>query len=246
MSDTYENQGEYEKKDEKQVIMWLTKAAKQGNAHAQIQLSKSYRTGWGVDINLNQAVQMVTKALKQGYYEAKEEYNFLEESIRNERVLAMGRTKVFISYSSKDKKYVEEMKPFLNSLKRNHNIETWHMDILKPGEKWKEKIHEQMAIAKVAVLMVSQNFLDSTFILDVELPELLQAAKDEQATIMWIPVETCQVKNTIITGKKGSKICINDYHAVCHPTKPLQSMNKTERTQTYNKLCEAVKYCFNV
>jgi ribosomal protein L21 len=241
-----DNQGEYEKKDDKQAIMWLIETAKKGNAHAQIQLCKSYRTGWGVDSNLKQAVQWITKAVEQGYDEAKEELNLLEDAIRNKRVLSMGRTKVFISYSSKDKKYVEEMKPFLNALKRNHNIDTWYMSMLNTGDKWKEKIHEQMAVAKVAVLMVSQNFLDSDFIREVELPELLQAAEDEHATIMWIPVEACQVKSTIITGKKGSKICIKDYQAVCPTTKTLQSMNKTERTQTYNKLCEDIKCCFSI
>ena len=59
IADIYDNQDDYEKKDEKQAIMWLTKAAKQGNVHAQIQLSKSYRTGWGVDRNLTQAMSVI-------------------------------------------------------------------------------------------------------------------------------------------------------------------------------------------
>lgn len=247
IADIYDNQSDYEKKDEKQTIMWLTKAAKQGNVHAQTQLNKSYRTGWGVDRNLTQAMSVIREAVEQNYDKAKEEFNHLEENIRNKRVSSMGRTEVFISYSGKDKKYVDEMQPFLNVLYRNHKIKSWCYEMINAGDKWKEAIHQHMATARVAVLMVSQNFLDSSFILEVELPELLQAAEDEHATILWIPVSDAQVKDTLITSKNGDKICIVDYQAVGGSLKPLQNMvKKAERLKLYNKLCEAIKYCFMV
>jgi len=119
--------------------------------------------------------------------------------------------------------------------------------MINAGDKWKDEIHQHMATARVAVLMVSQYFLDSRFILEVELPELLQAAEDENATILWILISDAQVKDTLITSNKGNKICITDYQAVGGSLKPLQNMTKkAERIQLYNKLCEEIKRCFMV
>ena len=75
-------------------------------------------------------MSVIRAAVELGYDEAKEEFNHLEKLLRNKRVLSMGRTEVFISYSSRDKKYVDEMKPFLNGLNRNHKIKTWYYEMV--------------------------------------------------------------------------------------------------------------------
>jgi len=118
--------------------------------------------------------------------------------------------------------------------------------MLRTGAEWKNEIREHMSKAKVAILMVSQTFLVSEFIRNVELPELLQAAKDEKATILWMPVGTSLVKDTYIKGKNDIEICIANYQAVCDPRKPLSNMPRYERDEIYNKLCEEIKQCFGI
>jgi len=103
-----------------------------------------------------------------------------------------------------------------------------------------------MLVARVVIFLVSQNFLVSEFVRNEELPELLQAAKYEHATILWIPISPSRVEDAKIMCKDGTKLCIADYQAICDPVIPLQDMSKTEREKIYNKICERIKCCFGV
>jgi hypothetical protein len=46
---------------------------------------------------------------------------------------------------------------------------------IKAGEDWRTRIDVMLNEAEVAVLFVSRHFLDSQFIIDVELPRILKA-----------------------------------------------------------------------
>jgi hypothetical protein len=165
-----------------------------------------------------------------------------DETERNKSMT--NRTEVFISYSHKDKVYIDRLSLFLKQLVLNYDIIVWYDQMLKIGAEWKKEIREHISVAKVAILMVSQNFIDSEFIRNEELPELLQAAKDENATIMWVPVTVSTVRDTRIKGKNDNEICIADYQAVCDPKKPLSNMGEHERDEIYNRLYEDIKSRF--
>ena len=231
--------------DHKQAITWCTKAAQQGDATTQNFLGDYYFFGIDVAQDYKQAITWYTKAANQGNVKAQKMLNILRETIKNKGLLPTSRTEVFISYSRNDAKYVEEMEPFLKSLTRDNNIPIWFYQKLRAGEKWKEEIREHMSAARVAILLVSQDFLASDFVYEVELPDLLQAATDVLVTILWIPVGHSRVKNTRIKTKDGKEICINDYQAVCDPLKPLQSMSVTERNKIYLKICEEIERYFD-
>jgi len=104
---------------------------------------------------------------------------------------AAARTSVFISYSHADSQWLDLLDTHLKPLTRDHNVEVWSDQKIRKGERWRERIHTQMAKARVAIFLVSASFLGSDFIHAEELPPLLRAAKRAGATLLTIIVRPC-------------------------------------------------------
>lgn len=59
------------------------------------------------------------------------------------------------------------------------------------GAAWNSTIRKALDKATVAVLLVSQHFLKSPFIMEVELPYVLKARKDRELAILWVLASPC-------------------------------------------------------
>lgn len=97
------------------------------------------------------------------------------------------RDRVFVSYSHKDRDWLERFSSVLAPDIRNGRVDYWDDRDLVPGDSWYERILESIRMAKVAVLLVSPNFLASRFIMEEELPRILEARNDG-LTIVWVPL----------------------------------------------------------
>jgi internalin A len=83
---------------------------------------------------------------------------------------SLERTGIFISYSHKDQKWLEELQVHLKPLIREQDIDIWDDTRLKVGVRWREEIRGAIQRAKAAVLLISPNFMASDFIAQSELP----------------------------------------------------------------------------
>ncbi|HJQ33438.1 MAG TPA: toll/interleukin-1 receptor domain-containing protein [Pyrinomonadaceae bacterium] len=144
------------------------------------------------------------------------------------------RTKVFISYSHKDAKWVERFRVHLKPLEREGAVERWDDAMLKPGLKWRDEIRKGIEAAKVAVLFVSADFLASDFIMTNELPPLMAAADEDGAVIIPVIVSPSRFEQTpelsrFQTLKENP------------PHKPLSNMSRSSQENVFVKLTEAIE-----
>jgi hypothetical protein len=119
------------------------------------------------------------------------------------------KDRVFISYSHKDKKFVEELLTHLKPLERAGRVSAWSDKQIQPGAKWLDEIRESLAASRVSVMMVTADFLASDFIYEFELGPLLKIAETGGAQILWIPVRACSYKESPL----------KNYQAVIPPEK---------------------------
>ena len=118
--------------------------------------------------------------------------------------MVMNRDQVFISYSRKDSEWLEKLKTILAPLERKGKLNLWTDANIQPGKLWKEEIQQALVRAKVAVLLVSPDFLASDFIDKHELPLLLEAAKKEELIILWVLIKPCLYQETEIANYQAA------------------------------------------
>jgi predicted nucleotide-binding protein len=138
---------------------------------------------------------------------------------------------VFISYSHQDSAWLDKLRVHLKPLEYEYGIEIWDDTKIKPGSKWQEKIERALESAKVALLLVSANFLASEFIRNEELPKLLTAAERKGTTILMIIVGPCLFERT----KSLSR-----FQALNTPSKPLAAMKPFERDIVFVKAADSI------
>ncbi len=114
-----------------------------------------------------------------------------EETSGHQTASPMSRPTVFISYSSKDEKEKDLLMAHLGVLESANLIELWSDDQIDAGADWKAEINRSIAQANVAILLISANFLTTDFILDKEVPALLQRREREGLIIFPVIARDC-------------------------------------------------------
>src|SRR3954463_1965377 len=106
------------------------------------------------------------------------------------------KPEVFISYSHADQKWLDELLMQLKPLKDRDLLDCWSDKEIVAGGLWRQDIERALNSAKVAILLVSPDFLASDFIAKNELPPLLRAANEGEMKLLWIPVGANNYKHT--------------------------------------------------
>jgi hypothetical protein len=129
------------------------------------------------------------------------------------------RDQIFISYSHIDTAWKDDLLTFLTPHVRNLDLDIWVDTRIKAGDLWRDEIKTALSRAKVAVLLVTANFLNSDFIHDEELPAFLAAAGTEGLKILWIAVSPSGYQETPIA----------QYQGLNSPSRPLSILRKANR-----------------
>ena len=127
--------------------------------------------------------------------------------------------RIFVSYSHKDRRWMEEFRNQIRLLIRGGHIDAWEDSQIAPGQEWHKEITTAIEAADIAVLLVSPDFLASDFIANEELPSLLAGRK----TVFWIAIRHSNYAVTPIA----------KYQCANAPDFPLASLTKSNRDKAW-------------
>jgi len=144
------------------------------------------------------------------------------------------RTKIFISYSHKDKISIDRLLFRLRPLERIGLTEVWVDTRLKSGEKWRDEIRQALSVTKVAILLVGIDFITSDFIANGELPPLLRAAKRDGVLIAPVFVRAC-------FDSFGRTPALNQFQGENEPESPLSALKYDQREAFWGRLAGRIE-----
>lgn len=139
----------------------------------------------------------LVKAIQVGLERRGEEVTALpEEKLEDTHQVAFDKKQsvqqptVFISYSHKDEKEKDALLSHLGVLRQAGLIELWSDDDIKAGANREQVINQAIDRAKVAVLLISANFLSSD-VLKTEIPRLLKRRQGGGLTVFPVIAKHC-------------------------------------------------------
>jgi tetratricopeptide (TPR) repeat protein len=142
------------------------------------------------------------------------------------------RDQVFISYSHRDAHWLDRLQVYLAPLERRGSVRRWDDTLIASGQRWEREITEALQRARVAVLLVSAEFLASDFISRVELPNLLGAAEDQGVLILPVVLDHCNFDRVPELAQ---------FQAISPPARPLETLSESEQKAVLAKLAAAVE-----
>ncbi len=104
---------------------------------------------------------------------------------------AVEKPTVFISYSHRDEDWKKRLVTHLDVLRAQGLINIWEDRQIEAGADWHKNIQEAMSAASIAVLLISANSLTSDYILNDEVPPLIERRAKEGVRIFPLVVEPC-------------------------------------------------------
>jgi pimeloyl-ACP methyl ester carboxylesterase len=141
------------------------------------------------------------------------------------------KNRIFVSYSHSNRNWLERLRSMITPYLREGELELWDDTRLQPGEKWLDEIQTALASCKVAVLLVSSEFLASDFIYGQELPVLLDAAERGEIKLLWVYLSPALYEATRI----------KHYQAAHDPSRPLASLPEVAQDDVLKQVAVKIR-----
>lgn len=103
----------------------------------------------------------------------------------------LAMTDIFISYSHKDEAWKDALQRHLKVLQTHNAFSIWDDRQIELGANWLPAIEGAIEQAKVALLLVSSDFLTSEFVTRQEIPRFLQRREAEGLQVVPIIIRPC-------------------------------------------------------
>ncbi|MFM8300850.1 MAG: tetratricopeptide repeat protein, partial [Microcystis aeruginosa] len=145
---------------------------------------------------------------------------------------------IFICYSHQDKGWRDRLLKFLEPLNDEEEIVWSDLDI-QPGDIWDEKIKDSLSQVTIAMVLVSQDLLNSRYVKNEELPRLLKRREEEGVVIIPIFLRHSTVKSVSFkyTNEEGieQRFYLHQFQSPSNnsPSNPLCDLKKSEYEKVF-------------
>lgn len=127
------------------------------------------------------------------------------------------RDQIFISYSHDDREWLDRFHTKLKPIEHRSGIKTcWSDKDIETGAEWNDEIENAIARARIALLLVSDKFLESDFIDKEELPRIIKAHQEGALRIFWVPIKEALVEESLLVS----------IQAATNPKRPLAAIEE--------------------
>jgi hypothetical protein len=126
---------------------------------------------------------------------------------------------------------LEELHSHLAYYTRTGKIDVWDDTKFPRSAKRSEEIEQALSTARVAVLLISADFLASDSLANNELISLLAAAAYKGTTIYSVILRSCVFDDTELA----------QFHPINDAANPLSTMSKGKRDAVWTKIAELIR-----
>jgi len=146
-----------------------------------------------------------------------------------------GPARIFVSYSHKDKRWLEDLKSVMRTFVRDNQLDIWDDSRIPPGAGWRSEIEAALKVSDAAILLISRHFLASDFIVERELLPILRAAKRRGLRVWWIAVSAIMYEDSQLS----------EFQALNEPDHPLNSVATAKRDRQWVEIARKIKIAIN-
>jgi serine/threonine protein kinase len=134
---------------------------------------------------------------------------------------------LFICYSHTDQKYREQFSKFLQTDRLKGAVTIFSDAAIEPGDEWQKTILEQLRQATAALVLVSQDFMISPFIQQVELRDLVAGYIRSGLRLFLVPVRATNYQGTYLEKFQWARA----------PDKPLSLLTPEQQEEAMVAIC---------
>lgn len=103
--------------------------------------------------------------------------------------------KIYISYSSKDRRYLDHLRTRLAALKREGLLSTWIDRDVLPSTDWAREISDNLDSANLILFLVSANFIASEYCTSMEFQRTRTLEAEGMLRIVPVILKPCDWKS---------------------------------------------------